>query len=123
MTIAFARASGGMSGGASVSAFADRPLWQRTSVQQFLFEVNWDGLAAPVRSPKPKAVDRPSDSSRVDPNAPLPMTLSVSQFMTSVNWDGATLVAVPIAGLPAIDAEDEGDKASMFTLNDFSDLF
>lgn len=119
MTIAFARASNG----ASVSAFADRPLWQQTSVQQFLVEVNWDGLAAPVRSPQPKATDRPSDSSRVDPNAPLPMTLSVSQFMTSVNWDGATLVAVPIAGLPAIDAEDEGDKASMFTLNDFSDLF
>ena len=124
MTIAFARASSGMSGGASVSAFADRPLWQQTPVQQFLADVNWDGLAAPVRSPKPKAVDRPSDSSRVDPNAPLPMTLSVSQFMTSVNWDGATLVAVPMEGLSAvIDAEDEGDKASMFTLNDFSDLF
>ena len=120
MTIAFARASNG----ASVSAFADRPLWQQTSVQQFLVEVNWDGLAAPVRSPQPKATDRPSDSSRVDPNAPLPMTLSVSQFMTSVNWDGATLVAVPMEGLSAvIDAEDEGDKAAMFTLNDFSDLF
>ena len=118
MTIAFARASDG----ASVSAFADRPLWQQTSVQQFLFEVNWDGLAAPVRSSKPKVVDRPSDSSRVDPNAPLPMTLSVSQFMTSVNWDGATLVAVPMEGW-STEAEDEGDKAPMFTLNDFSDLF
>ena len=124
MTIAFAHAPSGISSGASVSAFSDRPLWQQTSVQQFLADVNWDGLAAPVRSPKPKAVDRPSDSSRVDPNAPLPMTLSVSQFMTSVNWDGTTLVAVPMKGLSAvIDAEDEGDKASMFTLNDFSDLF
>ena len=121
MTIAFARASGG---GASVSAFADRPLWQQTSVQQFLSDVNWDGLAAPVRSSKPKSIDRPADSSRVDPNAPLPMTLSVSQFMTSVNWDGATLVAVPMAGLPAVmEAEGESDKAPMFTLNDFSDLF
>lgn len=120
MTIAFVHAA---SNGASVSAFADRPLWQQTSVQQFLFEVNWDGLATvPVRSPKPKAASSPSDSSRVDPNAPLPMTLSVSQFMTSVNWDGATLVAVPMDGLSA-ETEDEDDKASMFTLNDFSDLF
>ena len=118
MTIAFAHTSEG----ASVSAFADRPLWQQTSVQQFLADVNWDGLAAPVRSSKPKATDRPSDSSRVDPNAPLPMTLSVSQFMTSVNWDGAILVAVPMDGLFA-EAEDAGDNAPMFTLNDFSDLF
>ena len=118
MTIAFARAGGS----ASVSAFADRPLWQQTSVQQFLGDVNWEGVAAPVRSSKPKAIDRPSDSSRVDPNAPLPMTLSVSQFMTSVNWDGATLVAVPMDGLSAIDTVEE-DKAPMFTLNDFSDLF
>ena len=120
MTIAFERASDS----ASVSTFTDRPLWQQTSVQQFLSDVNWDGLVVPVRSSKSKAVDRPSDSSRVDPNAPLPMTLSVSQFMTSVNWEGATLVAVPMDGLPAVmEAEAESDKAPMFTLNDFSDLF
>ena len=42
--------------------------------------------------------------------------------MTSVNWDGATLVAVPMDGLSAIDVVED-DKAPMFTLNDFSDLF
>ena len=105
-----------------ITTFAQRPLWQQTSVQQFLGEVNWDGLAPSARSTKREDA-RPLDSSRVDPNAPLPMTLSVSQFMTSVNWDGATLVAVPI-DLPAVmEVGDGGDKAAVFTLNDFSDLF
>jgi hypothetical protein len=105
--------------------FVDRPLWQQTSVQQFLSDVNWEGLA---QKPAPnRDLLAPPDSSRVDPNAPLPMTLSVSQFLTSVNWDGATLVAVPMAGLAAMDVDTaiDGafDKASDFTLNDFSDLF
>jgi hypothetical protein len=102
--------------------FADRPLWQQTSVQQFLSDVNWEGLAQKPKSKRDLAA--PPDSSRVDPNAPLPMTLSVSQFLTSVNWDGATLVAVPMNGMPAMMEMNAGiDKASEFTSNDFSDLF
>jgi hypothetical protein len=102
--------------------FADRPLWQQTAVQQFLSDVNWEGLAQKPASKREQLA--PPDSSRVDPNAPLPMTLSVSQFLTSVNWDGATLVAVPMNGLAAVMDLDAGvDKASEFTLNDFSDLF
>jgi hypothetical protein len=103
-----------------MTTFVDhRPLWQQTSVQQFLSEVNWDGQVQQL-GPKRDLVT-PPDSSRVDPNAPLPMNLSVSQFLTSVNWDGATLVAVPM-DLPAV-MDSGADKNSVFTLNDFSDLF
>jgi hypothetical protein len=105
-----------------MTAFAERALWQQTSVQQFLTDVNWEGLELPIRSAQRSNEQPPADSSRVDPNAPLPMTLSVSQFLTSVNWDGATLVAVPMDLLPA-EMSAGGDQAEVFTLNDFSDLF
>ncbi len=107
-----------------MTSFADRPLWHQTAVNQFLSDVNWDGLSPEKRASNRDSVARPEDSSRVDPNAPLPMTLSVSQFLTSVNWDGAILMAVPMTTMPAVmDANGGVDKASVFTLNDFSDLF
>ncbi len=105
-----------------MTAFAERALWQQTSVQQFLTDVNWEDLAQPTRSAQRSDEQRPADSSRVDPNAPLPMTLSVSQFLTSVNWDGATLVAVPMEIFPA-EMTAGVDQSDVFTLNDFSDLF
>jgi hypothetical protein len=107
-----------------ITSFADRPLWHQTAVNQFLSDVNWDGLSPEKRSSDRDSMVRPEDSSRVDPNAPLPMTLSVSQFLTSVNWDGAILMAVPMMTKSAVMEVNDGvDKTSGFTLNDFSDLF
>ena len=99
-------------------------LWMQTAVQQFFAEVNWDGTIAADTSVDLKPTSTPPDSSRVDPNAPLPLSLSVSQFLTAVNWDGVALVAVPLESLLSSTASaSSAEEESLFTLNDFSDLF
>ncbi|MBD2327455.1 hypothetical protein [Alkalinema sp. FACHB-956] len=101
--------------------------WLLTSVHQFLSQVNWEGIEA---QPETLTSAGLSQSTTVDPNAPLPLTLTVSQFMTAVNWEGAVMVDVnarptDLATLDDLlgDVGESNNQAPGFTLTDFSDLF
>jgi hypothetical protein len=83
--------------------------WQRSTVQTFFANFNWENHPPEVQEIKLQAQTTQS---------PLSLTLSVSQFFAAINWDGNTIAAAPDTGLVALPPE-----ADDLTLDDFSSLF
>jgi hypothetical protein len=94
------------------SPFHSAPNWMRQNVQQFFCNFNWDDT-----SPRIQAWIQTTTTDE----QPLSLTLKVKQFFEMVNWDGGAIGV--IGQFQVSQPETVSPPSSLFTLDDFSELF
>ncbi len=87
--------------------------WLQLTTQQFFSRFNWDD--------NPPEVQQLRQATATGSTDPLSMTLTVSQFFGAINWDGAAIAQIPSTSPPSPDTHLSSN--SLFTLDEFSDLF
>jgi hypothetical protein len=82
--------------------------WLKQSVQQFFNAVNWENHSLEIQTLRLAAQSE---------SQPCSLLLTVNQFFSTINWEGDAATPPKPTPSPATSAD------SIFTLDDFSDLF